>query len=45
MVQRERGGPVTDKAGKNVPKKTQNDPTQLLATGTRDFDNIDGLCD
>jgi hypothetical protein len=45
MVQCEGGEPVAGKAGKNVPKKSQNDPTQLLATGTRDFDNIDGLRD
>ena len=33
MVQRERGEPVADKAGKSVSDKRQNDPTQLLRDG------------
>jgi hypothetical protein len=43
MVQCERGEPVADKAGKSVPKKSQNDPTQLLATGTRVAASVDGI--
>jgi hypothetical protein len=34
---------MADKAGKSVPKKPQNNPTQLLADGALNFDNIDGL--
>ncbi|MBU1838174.1 MAG: hypothetical protein KJ834_19345 [Alphaproteobacteria bacterium] len=34
---------MADKAGKNVPKKSQNDPTQLLATGTRVAASNDGI--
>jgi hypothetical protein len=43
MVQCERGEPVADKAGKSVPKKSQNDPTQLLATGARVAASVDGI--
>lgn len=42
MVQRERGEPGTDKAGKSFPKKPQNNPTQLLATGTLVAASVDG---
>ncbi|WP_386684992.1 hypothetical protein [Loktanella sp. R86503] len=34
---------MANKAGKNVPKKSQNDPTQLLATGTRVAASNDGI--
>ena len=43
MVQCERGEPVTDKAGKSVPKKSQNDPTQLLADGERIASSADAV--
>ncbi|WP_176250841.1 hypothetical protein [Sulfitobacter sp. HGT1] len=34
---------MADKAGKSVPKRSQNDPTQLLADGTRVAASADGI--
>ena len=34
---------MADKAGKSVSKRSQNDPTQLLANGTRVAASADGI--